>query len=59
VALVSRCEALGWVQRKTSRGDQRSVEIHLTPAGEARLEELARLHRSELQSLKSGFSVPV
>ena len=58
VALVSRCEAAGWVQRKTSRGDQRSVEVHLTPAGEACVEELARLHRDELQSVKFGFTVP-
>lgn len=58
VALVSRCEAAGWVQRKASRSDQRSVEVHLTPLGEARVEELARLHRDELQSVKSGFAVP-
>ena len=58
VALVSRCEASGWVQRKASRGDQRSVEVHLTPAGEARLEQLARLHRDELLLVKSGFAVP-
>jgi DNA-binding MarR family transcriptional regulator len=51
VALVSRCEAAGWVQR-------RSVEVHLTRAGEARLDELARLHRDELQSVRSGFAVP-
>jgi DNA-binding MarR family transcriptional regulator len=58
VALVSRCEASGWVQRKASRGDQRSVEVHLTPAGEACLEQLARLHRDELELVKSGFAVP-
>ena len=58
VALVSRCEAAGWVQRKTSRDYRRSVEVHLTRAGEARLDELARLHRDELQSVRSGFAVP-
>ena len=58
VALVSRCEAAGWVQRKTSRDDQRSVEVHLTPAGEACLDALARLHKDELQSVKYGFVVP-
>jgi DNA-binding MarR family transcriptional regulator len=57
VALVSRCEAAGWVQRKPSRDDRRSVEVHLTREGEARLEGLARLHRDELQSVKSGFAV--
>lgn len=58
VALVSRCEEAGWVQRRASRGDKRSVEVHLTPAGEACLEHLARLHMDELQSVKSGFAVP-
>ena len=36
VALVSRCESLGWVERRPGRDDRRVVEIHLTPAGEAR-----------------------
>jgi DNA-binding MarR family transcriptional regulator len=58
VALVSRCEAAGWVRRKTSRSDLRNVEVHLTPAGETCLERLARLHRDELQSIRSGFAVP-
>lgn len=58
VALVSRCEAAGWVRRKASRADLRSVEVHLTPEGEARLEHLARLHRDELRSVKMGFNVP-
>jgi DNA-binding MarR family transcriptional regulator len=58
VALISRCEAAGWVQRKTSRGDKRSVEVHLTPAGAVRLEQLAHLHKDELRSVKSGFAVP-
>ena len=57
VALVSRCEAAGWVKRKSSRGDRRSVEVHLTRRGEARLKDLARLHRDELRSVKSGFAV--
>jgi DNA-binding MarR family transcriptional regulator len=58
VALVSRCEAAGWVQRKPSHNDRRSVEVHLTREGGARLDELARLHWDELQSVKSGFAVP-
>lgn len=58
VALVSRCEAAGWVRRETGRSDLRSVEVHLTPAGATCLERLARLHRDELQSVKSGFAVP-
>ena len=58
VALVSRCEAAGLVERRPSRGDQRRVEVGLTPAGEHKLEHLARLHRDELLSIQDGFSVP-
>jgi DNA-binding MarR family transcriptional regulator len=58
VALVSRCEAAGLVRRNPSRGDQRRVEVRLTPAGKQCLERLARLHRDELESVKSGFAVP-
>ena len=58
VALITRCEALGWVQRRASRDDQRRVEVRLTPAGTRCLEQLARLHRDELQSVQDGFIVP-
>jgi DNA-binding MarR family transcriptional regulator len=58
VSLISRCEAAGWVRRVASRSDKRRVEVHLTSEGEARLEQLARLHREELRSVKGGFSVP-
>ena len=58
VALVSRCEAIGMVRRNASRSDQRRVEVQLTQEGEECLEQLARLHRDELQSVKGGFAVP-
>jgi DNA-binding MarR family transcriptional regulator len=58
VALISRSEAAGLVQRNPSRGDQRRVEVTLTPAGEQCLEHLGLLHRDELQSVKGGFAVP-
>ena len=58
VSLVSRCEAAGWVQRSAGRTDKRCVEVHLTMEGEECLQQLARLHRDELQSVKAGFSVP-
>lgn len=58
VALVSRCEAAGLVRRDASRSDQRRVEVALTQQGEQCLEQLARLHRDELQSVKNGFAVP-
>ncbi len=58
VALVTRCEEHGFVERRASETDRRSVEIHLLPAGERLLGHLAQLHRTELQTLGSVFSVP-
>jgi len=58
VALVTRCEGAGWVERRASRGDQRLVEVHLTRGGRALVEKLARLHHAELQSIRDGFVVP-
>ncbi|WP_414439306.1 MarR family winged helix-turn-helix transcriptional regulator [Burkholderia sp. 22PA0106] len=58
VALVSRCEALGLVQRRTSASDRRQVEVHLLEAGESVLTRLAALHRAELKSLRGAFQVP-
>jgi DNA-binding MarR family transcriptional regulator len=48
VALVSRCEKLGLVKRRSSETDRRRVEIRLTPRGERAIEKLARIHRAEL-----------
>jgi len=58
VALVSRCEALGLVERRPSAADRRQVEVHLVAAGEALLAKLARMHRAELKSLAGTFRVP-
>jgi DNA-binding MarR family transcriptional regulator len=58
VSLVSRCEAAGWVRRRTSPIDRRRVEVRLTAEGEARIAQLARLHRDELRSIRAGFTVP-
>jgi len=58
VALVTRCEVLGLVQRKPSRTDRRQVEVHLLPQGERLLRRLADLHRAELKSLRGVFQVP-
>ena len=52
VALVSRCEELDLVRRRASDRDLRSVEVHLTAAGERLVEELAMLHRDELHDLR-------
>ena len=58
VALVTRAEERGFVQRRQSEADRRRVEIHLLPEGEQVLTRLAELHRTELLSLGGVFSIP-
>lgn len=58
VALVTRCEKLGFVERRPGRSDGREVEIHLTDKGERMIERLARAHREELLRLQGILAVP-
>jgi DNA-binding MarR family transcriptional regulator len=58
VALVTRCEKLGLVERRPGRADGRSVEIHLTRKGEKTVARLARQHRDELIRIEGMFEVP-
>ena len=58
VALVTRCEEHGFVERRRGAHDRRQVEVHLLPAGETLLAHLAALHRTELQQLGDVFHVP-
>lgn len=58
VALVTRSEAAGLVQRRMSEEDGRVVHVHLTPKGEQKLARLADLHRRELLQLQGRFFVP-
>jgi DNA-binding MarR family transcriptional regulator len=58
VALITRCENLGLVERSVSLQDKRQVEVRLLQKGERCLEELVRLHRAELLSLQGQFTVP-
>jgi DNA-binding MarR family transcriptional regulator len=58
VALITRCEKAGLVERHVSEEDRRSVEVHLTAKGEAALRRLAQLHRDELLALRGRFSIP-
>jgi DNA-binding MarR family transcriptional regulator len=58
VALISRCEKLGWVKRKQGRTDRREVEISLSASGERMVARMAQLHRDELLNLDGGFFVP-
>lgn len=58
VALISRCENLGLVERRPGRSDGREVEVHLTRKGERLVDRLARLHRDELMRIEGVFAVP-
>jgi DNA-binding MarR family transcriptional regulator len=58
VALLTRCEEHGFVERRPSDTDRRQVEIHLLPEGERVLGHLASLHRTELQSFGDVFTIP-
>lgn len=58
VSLVSRCEKMGLVYRQQGEADRRIVEVHLTPAGEKIVAQLARVHRDELLKLQGIFQVP-
>ncbi len=51
VALVSRCEEAGLVERRQDTQDRRQVQVHLLPKGRQHLLRLAALHRNELQAL--------
>src|ERR1700748_1585766 len=55
VALVTRCEALGLVKRKSSESDRRQVEVHLERTGEKLLSRLSEFARVALKSLASTF----
>jgi DNA-binding MarR family transcriptional regulator len=58
VALISRCESLGLVQRRASTSDLRQVEVRLTSAGERCVGALARVHRDELESFQGLLAMP-
>ncbi len=58
VALVSRCEKLGWVERRPGRADRRQVEVSMTEAGHRLLEVVADGHREELVHLRGKLVIP-
>lgn len=58
VALVTRSEAAGLVERRVSDEDRRLVYVYLTAKGEQKLARLAELHRRELLQLQGRFFVP-
>ncbi|MBP6898366.1 MAG: MarR family transcriptional regulator [Pseudacidovorax sp.] len=51
VALISRCEEAGLVQRKPGRTDRRQTEVHLLPKGQRKLQKLAGQHLGQLSAL--------
>lgn len=51
VALVTRCEEAGLVQRRPSTVDRRQVEVHLLPAGRQKLETLAVQYAAHVADL--------
>lgn len=58
VALISRCEKLGWVERRQGQTDRREVEIHLTADGERMVGKMAALHRAEHLNPEGSFLLP-
>lgn len=58
VALVSRCEKQGFIERRRSTEDRRRIEVRLLPKGEEYVERLANAHRVQLIALNGRFSVP-
>ena len=58
VALVSRCEKQGFVERRRSTEDRRRIEVRLQPKGEEFVERLANAHRVQLIKLNGRFAVP-
>jgi DNA-binding MarR family transcriptional regulator len=58
VALISRCESQGLVQRRASASDLRQVEVRLTPSGARCVGALASVHRDELESFQGLLAMP-
>ncbi len=56
VALVTRCEEAGLVERRPSQQDRRQVEVHLLPAGRRKLVRLAAQHASQLSALADAMA---
>jgi DNA-binding MarR family transcriptional regulator len=59
VALATRCESQGLIEREASEEDRRVVYLQLSNKGAKALAKLARLHRDELRALRERFIDPV
>lgn len=58
VALVTRCEEAGLVERRPSETDARQVEVHMSKKGDRLVAQLAALHQSELSEFSRAFKIP-
>ncbi len=58
VALITRCEKLGWVERRQGQADRRAVEVYLTADGDRMAAKMARLHRDEHLNPGGSFLLP-
>ncbi|MDO8280021.1 MAG: MarR family transcriptional regulator [Burkholderiaceae bacterium] len=57
VALVSRCEESGLVERRPDPDDRRQVQVHLLPKGRKILYKLAKTNRTQLPALHAAIKV--
>jgi DNA-binding MarR family transcriptional regulator len=57
VALATRCEKQGLIERQASERDGREVHLVLSATGHATLERLAKLHRDELFARRNDLFV--
>src|SRR5260370_35159997 len=55
VGLIDRTVAQGYVKRQQGQRDRRQVFVFLTPAGEAKLAQLAQQHRRELVTMREAL----
>ena len=58
MALVSRCAALGLVEKQPCRADRRVVQAHLTAKGREVVERVAALHSDELPGGPAALVTP-
>jgi DNA-binding MarR family transcriptional regulator len=56
VALVDRLEERGWVERRTSADDRRTHALHVTPTGQALIEQLAAISAEHEADLAGGLT---
>lgn len=52
VSLVSRCEKIGLIERRTGRIDKRCVEVILTTKGENLVHQIAFRHKDQVSQLQ-------